>query len=564
MFKKIFFTLFSFLLVFYTIYPATVKAQAPPWYSQDFDQWYIKVYDKNVSPPDEIFGERYTAAQVQWVFYGIGSFFLNSALKALNKGDDAGVCVMTGTSDIGSCFSMLLSDKGLNQKESEDRGVLATLFEPTRFGGINYIRQSLSRFEVIPSTYAQGFGFSALNPIQTIWKAFRNISFALFVVIILILSFMIMFRVKLSPQTVVTAQSAIPRVIIALILVSFSYAIAGLLVDFMYVIIGILAWVMTQTGMFNQTWSQAFKFLTDGAPIGAGILGVLIFYMGLFSQGVTLALFSPSGIMPYFVSIGLSFVLSPFIQFAGYFIVVFVAFKTLVVVLKTYVQIIISIIFAPLIIGAGALLPGVGFGQWAKSLFFNLMTYPVIGALVYLALLFVSSSYAEIGAIMQNQGMNFQPLFGASASAWYPPLTFGSPTGSYNPLPILLLMASFAIFAAIPKVGDLIASMASGKPFDYGSGLGVALGPLAGVGSRLYGMGMGGYGMARGAAIREIGYRVGEAGFRMLPPGGRSPSGLRGVVARGMYNFGQKTGGMIVDEESHSGPTRVRRPGTRR
>ena len=45
-------------------------------YNQGFTDWYAKVYGDE-SPPSEIFGERYTAAQVQWILYSLVSVPLN-------------------------------------------------------------------------------------------------------------------------------------------------------------------------------------------------------------------------------------------------------------------------------------------------------------------------------------------------------------------------------------------------------------------------------------------------------------------------------------------------------
>ena len=52
----------------------SAKAQET-WYDQGFSTWYRRVYDRN--NPDEVFGERYTAANVQWIMYGLFSNILN-------------------------------------------------------------------------------------------------------------------------------------------------------------------------------------------------------------------------------------------------------------------------------------------------------------------------------------------------------------------------------------------------------------------------------------------------------------------------------------------------------
>jgi len=81
---------------------------------------------------------------------------------------------------------------------------------------------------------AQGVSyFQSPNAIQveTIWFVARNIAYLFFVLILMIFGLMILFRYQLDPRTVVTIQSAIPRVTIGLVLVTFSLPISGLMLD---------------------------------------------------------------------------------------------------------------------------------------------------------------------------------------------------------------------------------------------------------------------------------------------------------------------------------------------
>lgn len=63
------------------------------------------------------------------------------------------------------------------------------------------------------------------------WEAIRNISFGLLAVITLIISIMISNRAKIDAQNVVTAQAMIPKIIIAAILITFSYAIGAIFIN---------------------------------------------------------------------------------------------------------------------------------------------------------------------------------------------------------------------------------------------------------------------------------------------------------------------------------------------
>lgn len=223
------------------------------WYNQNFFQWYSKVYDTNNQ--NEIFGERYTAAQVQWVFYGTISYVINSLLDMVFPGRGSSVfsCILENPIAIGPC--MLLADISSQSpiatiNTSTSTSLLSLVFADRPLSGIGYIKDRVDNFAIVPVAHAQssspGFGFDSLLPIQPMWTATRNIAFGIFVIAAVVFSFMIMFRVKISPQVAITVQSAIPKLIIALLLVTFSYAIAGLLVDLMYVVIGIFSTIMPQ------------------------------------------------------------------------------------------------------------------------------------------------------------------------------------------------------------------------------------------------------------------------------------------------------------------------------
>lgn len=116
--KKIIVSLLVFVVLFTSVAPNffLVKAQdqsnlsAPAegsWYNQGFDQWYNKVYDENTSPGNEIFGERYTAAQVQWVIYSLFAFVINGSLSNSTVSQKAVACIFTNVTNIETCSGAL-------------------------------------------------------------------------------------------------------------------------------------------------------------------------------------------------------------------------------------------------------------------------------------------------------------------------------------------------------------------------------------------------------------------------------------------------------------------------
>ena len=94
-----------------------------------------------------------------------------------------------------------------------------------------YIKQKLN---IVPQAYAQGKGAEFLNPIVNLWTIMRNAIYVFYIVIFVALGFMIMFRAKLNPQTVIGISSALPNIIVSLILVTFSFAICGFIIDLAY------------------------------------------------------------------------------------------------------------------------------------------------------------------------------------------------------------------------------------------------------------------------------------------------------------------------------------------
>lgn len=106
--------------------------------------------------------------------------------------------------------------------------------------GVYWAYSSLQNAGFIPKTLAaEGIGMGSIQPFSKIWKIFRDITYLLFVVILIAIGFMVMFRTKINPQTVISVENSLPRIIIALILITFSFAIAGFMIDLMYILIAI-------------------------------------------------------------------------------------------------------------------------------------------------------------------------------------------------------------------------------------------------------------------------------------------------------------------------------------
>lgn len=95
-----------------------------------------------------------------------------------------------------------------------------------------------SNFGIAKKTYAQtGVGFSGLWPLHGIWLTFRSIAYLFVVLITIIIGLGVMLRFQIDPRTVMTIQNQIPKIIVTLLLITFSFPIAGLMIDLMWVMV---------------------------------------------------------------------------------------------------------------------------------------------------------------------------------------------------------------------------------------------------------------------------------------------------------------------------------------
>lgn len=121
--------------------------------------------------------------------------------------------------------------------------IALTYTPPLRTG--DYFSYLAQNFGIAKPAYAAGTGFEGLSPLMGLWIAFRNIVYLLFVLVFVVIGVAIMLRVKIDPRTVMTIENQIPKIIIGLLLVTFSFAIAGFLIDLMWVSIYLIFGVIS-------------------------------------------------------------------------------------------------------------------------------------------------------------------------------------------------------------------------------------------------------------------------------------------------------------------------------
>ncbi len=360
------------------------------------------------------------------------------------------VCITSGVDILsadGKCLGIDTATKKIGYVNSSASGGLAgamtgligaTYNLPASSG--TFIHYIAGNFGITRSSYAdfgKGIGFDGLTPVLEIWRVFRNLSYMVFVLVFMVVGLGIMFRVNIDARTVMTIQNQIPKIIIALILITMSYAIAGFLIDMMYLSIYLLVHVFdsqklgTVTNMSTpfsaiggfggvgglasptaESASGVFRSIfegtlggnlskvvttlagamlggtTGGGPFGmigklvGGGLGALVGQPGLGSSiGGALGGYVIGGIIG--ASKGpdiLQFVAGIIVYLIIIIAILSALFRTWVSLLKAYMFILIDVIFAPFFIMGGLFpgSPGGGFGSWIRSMLGNLAAFPTV------------------------------------------------------------------------------------------------------------------------------------------------------------------------------------------
>lgn len=309
------------------------------------------------------------------------------------------------------------------------------------------------------SVYADGYSDLRIAGIDTLWSITRNIAYAGYVIIMIIIGFMIMFRNKIGGQMMVTLGNSLPKIILSLILVTFSFAIIGLIIDFG----GFLKNVVTNIYYTDPANAiqihEPFGLLKGffrkniGAGFGSGG-GALI---GALTAAI--AYFTPGGAVGWVIG-GLALLLVS-LAFIG--IVLWGGIKLWITLIKAYFGIILNVVVSPLSIMLGAL-PG---NEGAmlnifKSALRNVLVFPLAFAIVNLPY------YVE----SLNQGVNLgfpETLTGAANT--------GAQTGGFL-LAIAKIAALYAASSAPAILNSLIPATASKSSADAAGAL---KGSLAGV-----------------------------------------------------------------------------------
>lgn len=336
--------------------------------------------------------------------------------------------------------------------------MIAALYTPPLHTA-DYFQNLASNFGINKNAYAQntgGAGFQGLTPLIGIWTAFRNIVYLFLVIVFVVIGLAIMLRVKIDPRTVMTIQNQIPKIIIGILVVTFSFAIAGFLIDLMWVFIYLIYGIFS--GMSTEI-ASSIAGLKPEAMVGTSPLGVQGFggissiankagtsILGAVTNllGLGVVDLSPMNVIVHSISIGvgtyvtlftpgihvfgnsivvdragagalaavgtdatLRWILPYLIAYLVIFIALFTAlFRLWFVLIISYVHILIDVVLAPFWI-IGGIIPGspISLTGWLRDLIANLAAFPAVIAMFMLGKVFME----RFGKTPAPETQNFVP-----------------------------------------------------------------------------------------------------------------------------------------------------------
>lgn len=312
--------------------------------------------------------------------------------------------------------SPAIADYGLVGQLATLTGSLYTNRPVSSADYLAYIKQSLD----IPTAHAQGIGFTGLSPLLPIWQITRNTAYAVFIVIFVVIGIMTMLRTRIDPRTVVSVQESIPRMVLALILITFSYAIAGLFVDIVAVLLNLIVTMFEPLINPDPAARNALRqALTAPGSNIFELLGRFLGTSGDVSTAINSILSTLFDQFPIpFVGGVLSWGGGGLARLIFLIVLLGAMFRVFFTLVTSYASILLLTILAPFQFLLGALPTQTTTGSWFRAMAVNILTFPAIGFLILITAIFMrdtgSPYFVNPGAFPATPGWQ-PPFLGAAA-----------------------------------------------------------------------------------------------------------------------------------------------------
>lgn len=288
--------------------------------------------------------------------------------------------------------------------------MMGSMYANPPASGLAYVQYELANAGLLAQpSYAQGIGFAGLLPLLPLWKTTRNISYSVLIIIMIAIGFMIIFRTKIDPKTVISVQAALPRIVFTLIIITFSYPIVGFMIDLMYLAMAIvinllatgLSGVQLPPGLesLNNTATQQTEFMTGGwgklfgsvfnlsmiGPFFQQLLGGSKFNTGIFTFASIIGFIIPAAISGVVALPSIAGLLGPtviilFILFLG---LLFTFIRLTFLLLNSYIQVLLALILGPILLLKEAIPGQSAVKEWLQNILANLVVFPATVFVIY-------------------------------------------------------------------------------------------------------------------------------------------------------------------------------------
>ncbi len=371
------------------------------------------------------------------------------------------------------------------------QGKVVAMIYNNQISSREYVADLLDNIGIpsVSRAYAQGTGYTAMQPFLEFWKVFRNVAYSLYIIMFVVVGVMIMLRTKVNAQTVITIQSAIPNLLVTLLLITFSYAIVGFMIDLMYFLIYFVVYLIASVGiidasasierlMTHSAWNVVFAgrnsiilavtgslqgVLGSLGTGGIGIVGGLVNFLDTATQFLTLGMVSP-----LYLFVVVSFIIA--------------MLKLMVALIKSYVMLIVQTITAPLQILMNAMPGSKAFSTWIKTTASYLIPFPVVASMFIFSAILIGNPTSAIVAndlwpgdggpstIGQQNPFGVRDIAGRT-EVWVPPFTLTDalgPNADVQSLDILALIGFF-VFLMTPSAAKMAQEWLQVKESPYGA-----------------------------------------------------------------------------------------------
>ncbi len=282
-----------------------------------------------------------------------------------------------------------------------------------------YLRDQVKNVPIVGSkvyaqdSYADIYGAKLA---LAVWKAFRNIALGLMSIFLIVIGIMIILRKKADPRTVLTLQAALPKVIISMVLIVFSFALGALFIRFVPA-------AMSMANTIFTSVTNDLQIENTNAPEKTFAISALsiVGIIAAFASGSVIAI----GTIAAFIG--------PLTALVWLVILIMVYLKMVVI----YVRMLVHTVTAPLQFAFGAI-PGndAMILNWFKKMIAWLLSIPAMFFMIEIA------EFVQLYALKST-------LFGATISGYQGTFMAGVVQSALQQLFLLLVSPFISIMLLV-------------------------------------------------------------------------------------------------------------------